>query len=137
MTEEHSWATASLKEAPFWREDMTPEEYDTERLFLIENWDAYKRGCYRPLWMEKQVVKMSLEAIRVEQSIARAEYHPENGTEAGRIAVRLPEGTVLTRTEAPGYESFYAEQAIKSLVKLANEGDRRKEVLIVWHRRIP
>lgn len=47
------WATASLKEAPYWRDGMSVEEYERERDYFNQNWDAFVRGEYRPLWMQK------------------------------------------------------------------------------------
>lgn len=47
------WATASLKEVPFWREDMSPEEYDIEREYLARNWSKVREGTYIPLWKQK------------------------------------------------------------------------------------
>lgn len=32
--EDKDWETPTLKEAPFWREGMTPEEYDEEREYF-------------------------------------------------------------------------------------------------------
>ena len=49
------WATATLKEAPFWRDDMTPEEYDVEREYLANNWDDFTKGKYKPLWKQKLI----------------------------------------------------------------------------------
>ena len=51
--DDNNWATGTLKEVPFWREDMQPEEYDKERAYLIEHWDDYTRGKYTPLWKQK------------------------------------------------------------------------------------
>lgn len=48
------WATETLREVPFWRDDMTPEEYEIERTYFIEHWDDYTKGKYTPLWKQKQ-----------------------------------------------------------------------------------
>ena len=48
------WATGTLKEAPFWREGMTPEEYDTEREYFARHWQAYTKGEYVPLWKQRK-----------------------------------------------------------------------------------
>lgn len=48
------WATPSLKEAPFWHDSMTPEEYDTERDYLNNHIEDYWNGSYMPLWKQKQ-----------------------------------------------------------------------------------
>lgn len=47
-----SWASGTIKEVPFWREDMTPEEYDLEREYWINHWDDYTNGKYIPLWKQ-------------------------------------------------------------------------------------
>ena len=49
------WSTPTLREAPFWRDDMTPEEYDIEREYLANNWDDFTKGKYKPLWKQKMI----------------------------------------------------------------------------------
>ena len=49
----HQWATGTLREVPFWRDDMNPEEYDRERMYFVEHWDDYTKGKYTPLWKQK------------------------------------------------------------------------------------
>ena len=50
---EKNWATETLKEVPFWREDMSPEEYEIERSYLYKNWASFMNGDYVPLWKQK------------------------------------------------------------------------------------
>lgn len=54
--DENDWATETLKEVPFWREDMTPDEYDTERKYYAKNYHLIRDGKmkYVPLWKQKQ-----------------------------------------------------------------------------------
>ena len=47
------WAKGTIKEVPFWREDMSVEEYEKERAYMIEHWDDVKNGSYVPLWKQK------------------------------------------------------------------------------------
>lgn len=54
MEENKDWATPTLKEVPFWREGMGPEEYDVEREYLAKNWELLKEGKYVPLWKQKR-----------------------------------------------------------------------------------
>lgn len=49
----NEWATLTLKEVPFWRDGMTPEEYDKERIYFYENFDLYKTGSYIPLGQQE------------------------------------------------------------------------------------
>lgn len=48
------WASPTLKEVPFWREDMSPEEYQIENEYLAEHWDEYRQGNYVPLWKQNK-----------------------------------------------------------------------------------
>ena len=48
-----NWATETLKEVPFWRNDMTPEEYDIEREYFARNFNLIKNGEHIPLWKQK------------------------------------------------------------------------------------
>ena len=50
--DENSWATETLKEVPFWRDGMTPEEYDIEREYYARNFNMVKNGEYKPLWKQ-------------------------------------------------------------------------------------
>lgn len=50
---ENDWATYTLKEAPFWREGMSPEEYDIEREYYAKNTKLVLSGKYIPLWQQK------------------------------------------------------------------------------------
>lgn len=54
MAERQEWATPTLKEVPFWREDMSPEEYERERMYMIQNWNAVLQGRYVPLWKQAE-----------------------------------------------------------------------------------
>ncbi|MCM1115751.1 MAG: hypothetical protein NC397_09665 [Clostridium sp.] len=48
------WATPTLKECPWWRDDMTPEEYDIEREYYgTYFYDLVQKGKYVPLWKQK------------------------------------------------------------------------------------
>lgn len=53
MEENNDWATETLKEAPFWRDGMTPEEYDEEREYLGKNYILLQKRTYVPLWKQK------------------------------------------------------------------------------------
>lgn len=54
MEENKDWASAGLKEMPFWRNGMTPEEYDAEREYYLKNIKLFREGKYIPLWKQKQ-----------------------------------------------------------------------------------
>ena len=53
--ESKDWATETLKEAPFWRDGMTPEEYDEEREYLGKNYTLLQKRTYVPLWKQRRV----------------------------------------------------------------------------------
>ena len=52
--ENKGWASATLKEVPFWRDDMGPEEYEIERTYYLQNFHLLRAGTYLPLWVQKQ-----------------------------------------------------------------------------------
>ena len=54
------WATPSVKEVPFWRDDMTPEEYDVEREYYYRNFYLVRKRKYKPLWRQKKEIKEPL-----------------------------------------------------------------------------
>ena len=51
------WATETLMEAPFWKNGMTPEEYETENRYLSIIFYKQKDGYYMPLWMQVENMK--------------------------------------------------------------------------------
>lgn len=48
------WASETIKEVPFWRNDMSPEEYDIEREYLATHWNDLQTGQYTPLWQQNK-----------------------------------------------------------------------------------
>ena len=49
------WATYTLKEVPYWRDGMTPEEYDKEREYYYRNLGLVKSGEYKPLRQQGKI----------------------------------------------------------------------------------
>ena len=43
----NEWATENIKEAPFWVDGMTPQEYDREREYYLRNFKKIKSGEIR------------------------------------------------------------------------------------------
>lgn len=54
MNTPSNWATYTLREVPFWRDGMSPEEYDEEREYLGENYKMLQDGTYMPLWKQRE-----------------------------------------------------------------------------------
>lgn len=53
MTEQNkNWAPHSVREVPFWRDGMSPEEYEVERRYYYDNYDLVKQRKYMPLWKQ-------------------------------------------------------------------------------------
>lgn len=47
------WSTSTLKECPWWRDGMTPDEYDIEREYYGTHfYDLVQTGKYIPLWKQ-------------------------------------------------------------------------------------
>ena len=57
MINNTEWATSTLKEAPYWREGMTPEEYELELEYYYKHMDAVQNGTYEPMWKRKNNLK--------------------------------------------------------------------------------
>lgn len=49
------WARETLKEAPYWRDGMTPEEYEIERDYFNAHLKEYYCGKYKPLWEQNKI----------------------------------------------------------------------------------
>ena len=47
---ETSWAMPTLREVPFWRDDLTPVQYEIERDYMCEKYDLVLNNRYKPLW---------------------------------------------------------------------------------------
>lgn len=50
----NEWASPTLKEAPYWRDGMTVEEYETEREYFNKHIDEWQNGEYLPLWKQNR-----------------------------------------------------------------------------------
>lgn len=49
------WASPEMMKNPWWRDGMSPEEYDKEREYYIGNFETIvKKGLYIPLWKQNQ-----------------------------------------------------------------------------------
>lgn len=60
------WATPTLKEAPWWRKGMTPEEYEVKRDYYGEHFgDLVVEGKYIPLWKQSEVKKADIKSARI------------------------------------------------------------------------
>ena len=57
MVKQSDWATETLMEAPYWRNGMTPEEYDEEREYFAKNFNLVIIGEYIPLWKQRELKK--------------------------------------------------------------------------------
>ncbi|MGO5053249.1 hypothetical protein ACTQ6A_12170 [Lachnospiraceae bacterium LCP25S3_G4] len=44
MGEKNDWATENIKKAPYWRDGMTPKEYDFEREYYLKNFEKIRAG---------------------------------------------------------------------------------------------
>lgn len=50
-----NWATETLKEAPYWREGMSVEEYEKERNYFHQHIAEWTNGKYIPLWKQNKI----------------------------------------------------------------------------------
>jgi hypothetical protein len=54
MDKQSDWASYGMMEHPFWKNGMTPEEYDTEWKYYHRHIEDWKNGAYLPLWKQKE-----------------------------------------------------------------------------------
>lgn len=47
-----NWATPTLMEVPYWRDGMSPIEYEIERNYWQQNFEKWISGEYMPIWMQ-------------------------------------------------------------------------------------
>ena len=81
MEENKDWASGTLKEVPFWRNDMGPLEYEIERAYYT--WCYEKRivqSCkYSPLWKQGKKMDCNMEnGIKVIEFAAKMMKMSEN-----------------------------------------------------------
>lgn len=54
MEEKTDWVSPGVKEVPYWRDGMSPEEYEMEREYYYTHLEYVKKGDYKPLWKQKK-----------------------------------------------------------------------------------
>ena len=54
MENKEDWATFSMKEYIFWRNGMTPEEFEDEQLYYWKMCASRRMDEYVPLWKQKE-----------------------------------------------------------------------------------
>ena len=62
MVKQSDWASYGMMEQPFWRNDMTPEEYEIERAYLVNIFNRGRKAIveYKPLWRQGKNVDFDL-----------------------------------------------------------------------------
>lgn len=56
MTQENkdAYFTPGMKEWCFYREGMSPEEFEAEYRYMGEHFDEYRAGTYKPMWKQRE-----------------------------------------------------------------------------------
>lgn len=108
MVKQSDWATETLMEAPYWRNGMSPEEYEQEREYFNKNFNNYLQGKYIPLW--KQEEEKKLEELKAE-IFKKAEQIPDS------------------KPPYEGFHGFYHSESEKRYQELTEEYVKRmKEI---------
>ena len=77
---------------------------------------------------------ITLKQIEINDRKASAQYYPEGSTDLGFIVVDLSTGKIEKVDLAKGYEySTAPSHARRTLVKMAETGDTRKERTVFWY----
>ena len=53
MAKESDWASYGLMEVPYWRNGMSPEEYEEEQRYFYMHFEDWKEGTYMPIWKQR------------------------------------------------------------------------------------
>ena len=71
--------------------------------------------------------------VKMDGTVAEADFIPEDSKEAGHIRVDLGTGEIINCINVPGYGASYRAHARQGLVRMAKERDTRSECLIMWY----
>ena len=76
---------------------------------------------------------LRLKNIKISESIAEADFSPEDSNNWGHLAVDRESGKTVLFEEVPGYGASYKAHAKKKLLEMAKENDSRKECVVMWY----
>ena len=81
MVKQSDWASYGMMEQPFWRNDMTPEEYEIERAYLVNIFNRGRKAIveYKPLWRQGKKVDFDLSRDFMEIIELADKMRAENG----------------------------------------------------------
>ena len=76
---------------------------------------------------------LRLENVEIRGNMAQADYYPETETQSGFIRVDLETEEIVELTTVAGYETMYPAHALRTLVRMANEGDTSTTRTTRWY----
>lgn len=54
VEETQDWVSPGVKEAPYWRDGMSLDEFEIEREYYYRHLNDVKKGNYKPLWKQEK-----------------------------------------------------------------------------------
>lgn len=79
------------------------------------------------------ITMLRLKNIRIGDKTAEADFFPEDLQEYGHIVVDLEKRDIVSITHVKGYTVMHPSHAKRELLRMADEGDRRQECLVMWY----
>ncbi len=94
MESKNDWAHPTLKEVPYWREGMTPEEYEIEREYYCKNFNLVRKRKYFPLWVQAKLKHIN-------------ETEEERKARIGELAYEVTQNAATERPFTGKYDDFF------------------------------
>lgn len=76
---------------------------------------------------------LRLKNIKIENSIAEADYFPEDGAQHGHIVVDLSSGEIICYEKVTSFGMSYPGHARQRLVDLYKSNHLEPECLVIWY----
>lgn len=78
---------------------------------------------------------LKLRNLKRNQAIIESDFYPEDGKQAGHIAVNTTTGEVISKVMPKGYEDTfgYTAHAFRALLKLAENEILPSEYTVMWY----
>ena len=76
---------------------------------------------------------LQLKNIEISKDRAEADFYPENEQRSGHVVVDLEKEEIIELRNVSGFEFMYPAHALRELIRMAREGDKRKTCTVMWY----
>ena len=74
-----------------------------------------------------------LKNIKIDGSVAEADFYPEDSKVCGHVVVDLKKHKLTEYRDVPGFGESYRGHAFRQLIRMEKENDKRTECLVMWY----